>query len=253
MLIDPWFRDPDAPDDIARATYFGSEHDGGFAELAVAPAANAVAVDSPLTDVELATFPTSSMTALNMLERAGLRAGETVLVTGASGGVGTALVQLARALGAIPIGVCQTAKRDAVLAAGAEHAIDRGADPGAALAALGVPAVDVVADVVGGEAFGSLLDVLRPGGRYTCAGAIGGPLVAARPADALPARPDAVRRHRCRRGAVRAAGAVDRAGALRPLVAGVYPLERLREAQEAFVAKKHVGNLVADVAGTIHI
>ena len=119
VLIDPWFRDPDAPDEIARATYFGSEHDGGFAELAIAPAANAIAIDSPLTDVELATFPTSSMTALNMLERAGLRAGETVLVTGASGGVGTALVQIARALGAIPIGVCQTAKRDAVLAAGA--------------------------------------------------------------------------------------------------------------------------------------
>lgn len=249
VLVDPWFRDPAAPDDIARATYFGSEHDGGFAELTLAPAANAVVIDSPLSDIDLASFPTSSMTALNMLERAGLLAGETVLVTGASGGVGTALLQIAAAMGATPIGVCQPAKRDAVLGAGAEHVIDRGADPVAALAELGIAGVDVVADVVGGEAFDRLLDALRPGGRYTCAGAIGGAHVRLdlrtlylRDLTLYGATvPD--------RGCFRRMARMVETGALRPLVAEVYPLERLRDAQEAFMAKHHVGNLVVDVAG----
>jgi NADPH:quinone reductase-like Zn-dependent oxidoreductase len=247
VLVDPWFRDPAAPDDISRATYFGSEHDGGYAEFAVVPAANAVAVESPLTDVELASFPTSSMTALNLLERAGLRAGEVVLVTGASGGVGTALVQIARALGAVPVGICAPAKREGVLAAGAEHTIDRGADPAGALAALGIDAVDVAADVVGGEAFAGLLDALRPGGRYTCAGAIGGAHVG------LDLRTLYLKDLTMYGATVPARGCFQRlarmieAGALRPLVAATFPLDRVREAQEAFVAKRHVGNLVIDM------
>lgn len=249
VLVDPWFRDPAAPDDIGRATYFGSEHDGGYAELTLAPAANAVVIDSPLSDVELASFPTSSMTALNMLERAALEPGETVLVTGASGGVGTALLQIARAMGATPIGVCQPAKRDDVLRAGAEHVVDRGADPVPALAALGIAGVDVVADVVGGDGFERLLDALRPGGRYTCAGAIGGAHVR------LDLRTLYLRDLTLYgatvpgRGCFRRMAGMVEDGRLRPLVAGVFPLERLREAQQAFMAKQHVGNLVVDVAG----
>ena len=98
VLIDPWLRDPAAPDDPPRATYLGSERDGGYAEFVTVPAANVHAVESPLSDVELATFPTAYVTAANMLRRAGLAAGETILITGASGGVGGALTpDLARA------------------------------------------------------------------------------------------------------------------------------------------------------------
>lgn len=78
----------------------GSEADGGFATYVAVPAAQAHDVtDSPLSDEELACLPVAYGTAMGMLERAEVRAGETVLVTGASGGVGLALVQLAAAGG----------------------------------------------------------------------------------------------------------------------------------------------------------
>ncbi len=77
--------------------YLGSERDGGFAEFVAVPAANALAIESDLGDAELASFPTAYLTAEGMLDRARVAAGETLLVTGASGGVGSALVLLARA------------------------------------------------------------------------------------------------------------------------------------------------------------
>jgi len=252
VLIDPWLRDPAAPDDLARATYFGSERDGGYAEYVAVPAANVHPIASPMSDVELATFPTSYVTALNMLRRADLRAGETILVTGASGGVGGALIQLARERGAIPYGIASAGKADAVRACGAEHVIPRDApDLAAALQAAGVGAVDVIADVVGGARFPELLPLLRRGGRLTSAGAIAGPIVpldlrtmylhdltlvgaTVPPVTAFAQLVDLLER-----------------GRLRPLLAASFPLERFRDAQAAFVAKEHVGNIVIDLAATV--
>ena len=78
----------------------GSEYDGGFAELVVVPATHVHDMSaSPLSDVELACLPIAYGTAMGMLERGALAPGETVLVTGASGGVGLAAVQLAAARG----------------------------------------------------------------------------------------------------------------------------------------------------------
>ncbi len=239
-----------ATDDISRATYFGSERDGGYADLVAVPAENAVVVESPLSDVELASFPTSSVTAANMLRRANLAAGETVLVTGASGGVGCALIGLALAAGATPIGVTSQAKAAGVRAVGAAHVIPRGSpDLGVALRGLvGSETVDVVADVVGGAGFPALLDVIRPGGRYTCSGAIAGPIVE------LDLRTMYLRDltlvgatvppHPAFRDLVR----IIESGRLRPIVAATFPLERFRAAQSAFLEKHHVGNIVIDVA-----
>jgi NADPH:quinone reductase-like Zn-dependent oxidoreductase len=241
VLVDPWFREDSRP------TFLGSEHDGGYAELVVVPAANAAPVNVSLSDVELATFPTSSGTALNMLGRANLEAGETVLVTGASGGVGTALIQVARARGATPIAISVPSKADALRTLGAEHVIDRDHDP---IAVLGPESVDVVADVVGGAGFPRLLELLRPGGRYTCAGAIAGPhvdldlrtmyLQDLTLYGATVTRPETFHE----------LVALIESGRMAPLVAGVYPLEGVREAQEAFLAKRHVGNLVLDVVSS---
>jgi NADPH:quinone reductase-like Zn-dependent oxidoreductase len=250
VLLDPWLRDPAAPEELARATYLGSERDGGYAEYVVIPAANAYPLDAPMSDAELATFPTSYVTAANMLRRADLRAGETILITGASGGVGTALIQVARERGAVPFAVAGAAKADAVRACGAEHVVDREApDLAAAVAEAGAPPIDVVADVVGGARFPELLPLLRRGGRYTCAGAIAGPIV---PLDlrtmylhdltligATVPPPHAF-------GEL--VGLLER-GRLRPLLAATFPLERFRDAQEAFIAKRHVGNIVIDVGG----
>jgi NADPH:quinone reductase-like Zn-dependent oxidoreductase len=250
VLVDPWVRDPAVPDDLARATSVGSERDGGYADYVAVPAANAHPVDSPLSDVELATFPTAYVTAANMLRRAGLGAGETVLVTGASGGVGTALIQLARAQGAIPFAVAGAAKADAVRACGAEHVLPRDTpDLATVLAATGVREVDVVADVVGGTRFPELLPLLRRGGRYTCAGAIAGPIV---PLDLRTMYLHDLTLLGATVPPMHAfgelVGLLER-GRLRPLLAATFPLERFRDAQEAFIAKRHVGNIVIDVGG----
>ena len=162
-------------DGLLDAGILGSERNGGFAELAAVPAANAHAVDSPLSDAELASFPTAFVTAERMLRRARVGEGDTLLVTGASGGVGTGLVQLAKRRGAWVIAVVGPGKQDAIRAIGANAVIARGARLSNAVEReLGGRPLDVVADVVGGDNVGELLNLLRPGGRYVVAGAIAG-------------------------------------------------------------------------------
>ena len=92
VMVDAWLRDWSDPDNKDKAGYFGSEIDGGFAEFTTIDARNLAVVQSDLSDAELATFSCSYTTAEGMLARAGVGAGDTVLVPGASGGVGGALV-----------------------------------------------------------------------------------------------------------------------------------------------------------------
>lgn len=169
----------DDGDSLADIDYIGHGRDGGFAEFIAVPDENAHLADNNLTDAELATFCCAYLTGEHMLDRAKVRAGERVLITGASGGVGSGLIQLCRARGAIPYAITSAAKLQAVKALGAQGVIDR-ASPSLiddTHHALEGHAVDVVADLVGGELFNPLLQLLRPEGRYTTAGAIGGPLV----------------------------------------------------------------------------
>ncbi len=146
-------------DSLADIDYMGHGRDGGYAEYQAVPAENAHVVDTDLSDVELATFCCAYLTGEQMLERAALKAGERVLVTGASGGVGSGIVQLARARGAIPYAVVGKGKEQAVLDIGAEAVITRGvADlPAAVNEATGGRPIDVVADLVGGAIFNDLL------------------------------------------------------------------------------------------------
>ena len=173
VLVEPCLREADGAV-LATPWYLGSECDGGFAQYVRVAARHAHRVDSRLSDVELASFPCSYSTAENMLTRAGLGAGETVLVTGASGGVGSAAVQLARARGAEVIAVTSPGKADALRELGARATLGRDADYARE---LGAGSVDVVVDLVAGDSWPQLLDVLRPGGRYAVSGAIGGPIV----------------------------------------------------------------------------
>ena len=173
ILIEPCLREvngttPEVP------WYFGSECDGGFAQYTRVAARHAHAIECDLTDTELASFPCSYSTAENMLTRADVGTGDTVLVTGASGGVGSATVQLAQARGAKVIAVTSAAKAKTLTELSAIKTLDRNADP---LAALGANSVDVVIDLVAGPTWPSLLEVLRSGGRYAVAGAIAGPIV----------------------------------------------------------------------------
>ena len=248
VLVDAWIRDPDDPGDRDRAGYLGSERDGGFAQFCSVPAANVHPVDSSFSDVELASFPCSWSTAEHMLTRSRLRAGETVVVTGASGGVGSALVQLAKLRAARVIAVAGAAKAEAVTALGADAVVDRAVDDlaGAVAEAAGGP-VDVLADVVGGPAFAPLLEVVRRGGRYTTAGAIAGPMV---DFDLRILYLNDLEFHGCTvyDPAVFEAlvGHIER-GEVRPVVGGTFPLVDICAAQEAFLAKAHVGALVLTV------
>ena len=87
------------PEGLEYSGSLGNSRPGGYAEYTTAPAECVYETDSAYSDAELATLSCAYMTAQNMLDTARVQSGETVLVTGASGGVGTALVQLAHARG----------------------------------------------------------------------------------------------------------------------------------------------------------
>jgi len=240
VLVEPCLRDfPGAePGDVG---FFGSECDGGFAQYATVAAAHAFHIDSKLSDTELASFPCSYSTAENMLSRARVIGGERVLVTGASGGVGSAAVQLAKARGAHVIAIAGSAKAFDVQDLGAESVIPRGSDP---LAALGAESVDVVLDLVAGPGWPSLLAVLKRGGRYAAAGAIAGPLVEL---DVRTLYLKDLTLLGCTALGEEVFPNLIRAiedGAIRPVVAKSYPLAEIAAAQKDFLAKKFTGKLV---------
>jgi NADPH:quinone reductase-like Zn-dependent oxidoreductase len=198
-------------------------------------------ISTSWTDVELGSIPCAYGTAENMVHRARVTAADHVVVTGASGGVGSAAVQLAKRRGARVTAVVGRSKAAQVLAIGADAVLDRDAD---IVAALGVESVDVVIDNVSGPSFGALIETMRTGGRYASSGAIAGPIVSFDKRSfylrdmtfiGCTAWDEPV--------FANLVGYIER-GEIRPLVAGVFPLERIAEAQTEFLLKRHVGNLV---------
>lgn len=219
---------------------FGSNCDGGFAQYAVAPARETYSVDSTLTDVELAAIPCAYSTAENMLHRAGLGA-QRVLITGASGGVGLAAVQLAKRRGAFVIAQCSESKAEIVKSFGADQVVDRSADLSEV---VGNKSLDVVIDVVGGDAVPALLELLRQGGAYTIAGAIGGPNTEI---DLRTIYLNDLTLHGCtfqEDEVFENLISYIELGEVKPYVSKTFPLEDIKAAQEEFIAKKHVGKLV---------
>ncbi len=246
VLVDPWLRDWDDPLDLNKCGYFGSELDGGYADYTTVNQKNVHAINSELSDAQLATFATSYITAENMLNRAQVGAEDTVLIPGASGGVGSALVQLANRRGAMTIAMASSDKHAQLAQINPTAILPRSPEnlKNALHDAIGQSAVTVVADVVGGAMWPSLIDALARGGRYTCAGAIAGPIVEMdlrtfylndltfTGATIVPPGvfADLV-------------GYIER-GEIKPLLAKTFPLEQLHAAQTAFIEKKHIGNIV---------
>ncbi|HZF57464.1 MAG TPA: alcohol dehydrogenase family protein [Rubrobacter sp.] len=233
-------------EELMEAGLIGSERDGGFAEYVAVPAENAHAIESPLSDTELATFPTAYVTSLRMLNRARVSAGEVVLVTGASGGVGSGLVQLARLRGARVIALVGSGKEDQARALGTESVIARETRnlPAAVAKVVGGRPIDVVADVVGGDVFANLLSVLRPMGRYVTAGAIAGPVV---PLDLRTLYLKQLELVGSTMGTHEEfASLVEHiaSGRIKPLLARTYPLSDIRRAQRDFMNKSFSGKLV---------
>ena len=218
----------------------GSECDGAFAQYVKAPSKETHAIKCDWTDEELASIPCAYSTAENMLHRVNLR-DEVVLITGASGGVGSAAVQLAKRRGAKVIALCGHSKTDDVRNLGADQVIDRDCD---LVKVLGKNSVDVVVDVVAGTQWSAFLEVLRLGGRYVTAGAIAGPLVE------LDVRTlylkdlsligctfqdDEVFANLVR---------YVENNEIRPIVSGIFPMQDIARAQEEFLSKQHIGKLV---------
>lgn len=234
------------PNDPMTGVWMGSNSDGAFAQFVAVDARNAFPIDSDWTDAELGSLPCSYGTAEAMLDRAAVSDGDRVLVTGASGGVGSALVQLAKRRGAAVTAICGAAKAAAVRGVGADRVLAGrfGSPEWAALREELADSFDVVADNVGGDAFPDLLDFLARKGRYVTCGALAGPVVSldlrtlylrdltllGSTAWAPHVFPNLVR--------------YVEAGELRPLVAATYPLRDIAKAQQDFQEKLHVGKLV---------
>ncbi|MGB3634168.1 MAG: alcohol dehydrogenase family protein [Rubrobacteraceae bacterium] len=231
---------------LVNADIIGSERDGGFAEYVTVPTENAHEISTTLTDEELATFPTAYLTAEHMLNRARVTEDESIFITGASGGVGSALVQLARVRGARVVALVGPGKEALARDLGAEAVVTRGAGnlTEAALDAVGGGQFDVVMDVVGGGIFAELLGVLKPLGRYVTAGAIAGPMVS------LDLR-TLYLKHLELIGSTGGTheefsdlvGYIE-TGKIKPLLAGTYPLSEIKQAQEDFKEKNFFGKLV---------
>lgn len=228
-----------------RSWYLGSECDGGFAEYTVVAARHAHKIESELSDVELASFPCSYSTAENLLTRARVMADDLLLVTGASGGVGSAVVQLARARGARVFAVTSPSKFDRVRALGAERTLARDVP---LLEEVGKNRVDVVVDLVAGEQWPDLLEVLKPFGRYAVAGAIAGPLVELDVRTLylkdLTLTGCTVLEPEVFTNLIRRI----EAGDVSALVAETFSLNQIGEAQTRFAAKRHVGKLVIRIS-----
>lgn len=237
VLLDPCLR-PQQHGSLYDAGYLGTTCDGGFADYVKVPANCAYTVASSLTDAELASFPVSCSTAENLLRHAGVGAGDTVLVTGASGAVGSATVQLAKRRRARVIAIASTAGAHTVMALGADNVIPRGTSP---QAALGDRSVDVVIDVVGGALWPELLAVLVCGGRYATPGT--------RTAAPIGMDLNILANHNLSlfgctghtadvfRDLI---GYIERRE-IRPLVASTYSLPDMAQAQQDLMARKKVG------------
>ena len=240
VLIEPCLWEANGQE-LERPWYFGSECDGGFAEYTVVASRHAYRIESALSDAELASFPCSYSAAENLLTRSKVGAGDRVLVTGASGGVGSASIQLAKARGARVIAVTSPEKSAGVLSLGSDRILTR---DDSVIETLGRDCIDVVVDLVAGKQWPELLDALRPGGRYAVAGAIGGPLVELD-----------IRTLYLKDLSLLGCTVLERevfsnlikrieGDKIFPVVAKTFPLEQIANAQTAFMSKQHIGKIV---------
>ena len=140
--------------------------EGSFAPYALARAGRIASKPANLSFEQAAAVPVSALTALQAVRRARVRAGQKVLIIGASGGVGTFAVQIAKAFGAEVTGVCSTGKVDLVRSLGADHVIDYTREDFTG----GEHRYDVILDIAGGSGLSHLRRALTPRGRLVMVG-----------------------------------------------------------------------------------
>ncbi|MCE7080208.1 zinc-binding dehydrogenase [Streptomyces sp. ST2-7A] len=244
MLVDPAIHDSGGPG-ANPVGLMGSERDGGYAEYVTVPMERVHDVtESPLTDEQLAALPIAYGTALGMIERGGAEEGGTVVVSGASGGVGLALVQLARERGARVLAISSGSKIDSVREAGAHHVVDRAQGIVEQIRTVAPEGIDIVLDVIAGDFSGEGLPLLREGGRWVVAGALGGYDVN------FDVRRLYLHNNRIIGSAMHAPRHFDllvdlaRRAGIQPVVAATFPLEQAARTQEELARREHVGKIV---------
>jgi NADPH:quinone reductase-like Zn-dependent oxidoreductase len=193
-------------------------HGGTCAELVTMSVRGVARKPAGLSWDQAGGLPLTGLTALQTLDRLGLEPGETLLIHGAAGGVGTAAVQIAHARGVRVIGTASTANHGFLASLGADSAVDYGAGLAGRVRALAPRGVDAVADFVGGV-LETTLAVLGPGGRHA---SVADSAVLGAGGQWIWVRPDA-------RGLITLAELVD-AGQLTVPVASVFAMDRLAEA-----------------------
>ena len=223
---------------------------GTFAEFAVARVTRLAASPAQLTPEAAAALPISGSTALQAVrDHARVRAGEEVLVIGASGGVGSFAVQIAKARGARVTGMASPAKRDAVRALGADQVLDR------AVTDLGEGRYDVVIDIAGRRPLAQLRRALTPHGRLVIVGGETGGRVLdglGRQFRAALLSPFVGQRlgffvNRENAADLAALADLVEAGAVTPLVDRVYPLAETAAAVRHLVDGRATGKVVVAV------
>lgn len=238
--------------------YYGHGAEGGYAEYMAAKADQFYRIDNAeLADAELAALGMCSyQTAFHMLTVAKVKAGERVLVSGASGGVGTALIQLCRLLGAIPYAVSQQSKTAALTALGAEAVLDRGDLTDfveRTLTVTGGAPIDAVMDLVGGDMTDHFIDTMIQDmrarttyPRLSIAGASAGNFSRIMWTRIYLYQVQIMGVSHGTRQEVRQLIAWIRSGQLKPVLQGTFKLSQLHQAEEYFVNRhpNHLGKVV---------
>lgn len=235
-------------------------HGGGMAEFAVMPQDYVFALSDRLTFDQGAAFPVNSWTAFNALYRRGrLEAGETLVVHGATGGIGVAAVQVGKAMGATVIATGgDDARLEVVRRLGADHVVNhRRSDVREAIKGLtGGRGADVFIDPVGGDLFDASMRAIAPGGRILVVGFTSGQWSQAR-TNVLLVKMAAVIGVEARL-AIETTGGQGMAdfnrmldwiddGRIVPFVSQVYPFEAVADGFGDILARTHVGKCVLSV------
>jgi len=239
VIVRPMQTDPKNPSRPNIVT-LGSELNGAFAQYVATRSSETFAINCKWTDEELASIPCSYSTAEGLLHRVKLGA-EKIFINGASGGVGSAAIQLAKIRKAHITAQCSFSKISELKKIGANEVVSRESD---LIKELGRNKYDVVIDLVAGKNWGQLIEILKPGGRYATSGAIAGPIVSL---DIRKLYLKDLTFYGCTYQPIEVFKDLIRyieKGQIKPLVAKTNNLKEIKKAQEDFLLKKHIGKLV---------
>jgi NADPH2:quinone reductase len=227
----------------------GTGGTGGYAERAVVPAGGLLPVPDGMPIADAVALLADGRTAMALMERAGIQPGETVLVEAAAGGVGSLLVQLAKAAGATVIAAAGGERKLTVARElGADRAVDYAQASWAGT--IGAP-VDVVFDGVGGEIGRTAFELVRSGGRHCAFGMASGAFAA------IDEQEAEARGVTLLRGAMlspdqmlaltRKALDLAAAGELKPVIGQTFPLQRAADAHRAIESRATMGKTLLTV------